>query len=238
MNLDFQAALDAVIQHPLFFVALTLGVYQLAVAAYDKTRWIILQPLLISMVVLISVLLALDIDYDDYKQGTQLLTMILGPATVALAVPLYLNVRRVRQILWPTLITLFVGGLFATVLGVALAWFFGAETMILKTIAPKSVTSPIAMLVAEEMGGSASLAAVFVMLTGILGAMFGVELLRMLRITHPAAQGMALGVIAHGIGTARALQESEEAGAFAALAMSMMGVLTAVLMPLPVALIT
>lgn len=237
MNLDFQAALDAVIQHPLFFVALTLGVYQLAVAAYDKTRWIILQPLLISMVVLISVLLALDIDYDDYKQGTQLLTMILGPATVALAVPLYLNVRRVRQILWPTLITLFVGGLFATVLGVALAWFFGAETMILKTIAPKSVTSPIAMLVAEEMGGSASLAAVFVMLTGILGAMFGVELLRMLRITHPAAQGMALGVIAHGIGTARALQESEEAGAFAALAMSMMGVLTAVLMPLAVALI-
>ncbi len=238
MNLDFQAALDAVIQHPLFFVALTLGVYQLAVAAYDKTRWIILQPLLISMVVLISVLLALDIDYADYKQGTQLLTMILGPATVALAVPLYLNVRRVRQILWPTLITLFVGGLFATVLGVALAWFFGAETMILKTIAPKSVTSPIAMLVAEEMGGSASLAAVFVMLTGILGAMFGVELLHMLRITHPAAQGMALGVIAHGIGTARALQESEEAGAFAALAMSMMGVLTAVLMPLTVALIT
>jgi predicted murein hydrolase (TIGR00659 family) len=238
MNLNLQAALDAVIQHPLFFVGLTLGVYQLAVAAYEKTRWIILQPLLISMAVLISVLLALDIEYADYKQGTQLLTMILGPATVALAVPLYLNVRRVRQVLWPTLITLFVGGLFATILGVALAWLFGAETMILKTIAPKSVTSPIAMLVAEEMGGSASLAAVFVMLTGILGAMFGVELLRVLRITHPAAQGMALGVIAHGIGTARALQESEEAGAFAALAMSMMGVLTAVLMPLTVALIT
>ncbi len=237
MNLDWQAALDSVIQHPLFFIVLTLGVYQLAVAAYEKTRWIILQPLLISMVVLISVLLLLDIEYADYKQGTQLLTMILGPATVALAVPLYLNMRRVRQVLWPTLITLFVGGLFATVLGVALAWLFGAETMILKTIAPKSVTSPIAMLVAEEMGGSASLAAVFVMLTGILGAMFGIELLRLFRITSPAAQGMALGVIAHGIGTARALQDSEESGAFAALAMSIMGVLTAVLMPLVVALI-
>ena len=115
MNLEWHAALDAVIKHPLFFVALTLGIYQLAVAAYDKTRWIILQPLLISMVVLISVLLALDIDYAEYKQGTQLLTMILGPATVALAVPLYLNVRRVRQVLWPTLLTLFIGGLFATV---------------------------------------------------------------------------------------------------------------------------
>lgn len=238
MNLAWQAAFDSVIQHPLFFVALTLGVYQLAVAAYDKTRWIILQPLLVSMAVLISVLLALDIEYASYKEGTRLLTMILGPATVALAVPLYLNVRRVRQVLWPTLITLFVGGLFATLLGVTLAWLFGVEAIILKTIAPKSVTTPIAMLVAEEIGGSASLAAVFVMLTGILGAMFGVELLRVFRITHPAAVGMALGVIAHGIGTARALQESEETGAFAALAMSMMGVLTAVLMPLTVALIT
>ena len=237
MNLEWQAALDAVIHHPLFFVGLTLGVYQLAMAAYEKTRWIILQPLLISMVILISVLLALDIDYAAYKQGIQLLTLILGPATVALAVPLYLNVRRVRQVLWPTLITLLFGGLFATVLGVALAWFLGAETFILKTIAPKSVTSPIAMLVAEEIGGAASLAAVFVMITGILGAMFGVELLRIFRITSPAAQGMALGMIAHGIGTARALQESEEAGAFAALAMSVMGVLTAVLMPLAVALI-
>src|SRR5699024_6026698 len=118
----------------------------------------------ISMVVLISVLLLLGIDYADYKEGTQLLGIILGPATVALAVPLYLNIRRVRQVLWPTLITLFVGGLFATILGVALAWLFGAETMILKTMAPKSVTSPIAMLVAEEIGGSASLAAVFMMI--------------------------------------------------------------------------
>ena len=138
---------------------------------------------MVSMVILITTLLVLRIDYVDYKQGTQLLTVILGPATVALAVPLYLNMRRVRQVLWPTLITLFVGGLFATVLGVALAWLFGAETLILKTIAPKSVTTPIAMLVAEEIGGAASLAAVFVMLTGVLGAMLGPEVLRLLRIT-------------------------------------------------------
>lgn len=237
MNLDWQAALDALIQHPLFAFGLTLGVYQVALAAYEKTRWMIFQPVLVSMVILIATLLVLRIDYADYKQGTQLLTVILGPATVALAVPLYLNMRRVRQVLWPTLITLFVGGLFATVLGVALAWLFGAEALILKTIAPKSVTTPIAMLVAEEIGGAASLAAVFVMITGVLGAMLGVEVLRLLRITNSAAQGMALGIVAHAVGTARALQESEEAGAFAALAMSIMGVLTAVLMPLAVAVI-
>lgn len=237
MTLDWQAALDAVIHHPLFAFGLTLGAYQLALAAYEKTRLMFLQPVLVAMIILIATLLALDIDYAEYKQGAQLLTMILGPATVALAVPLYLNMRRVRQVLWPTLITLVLGGLFATVLGVALAWLFGAETLILSTIAPKSVTTPIAMLVAEEIGGAASLAAVFVMITGVLGAMLGIEALRVFRITSPAAQGMALGIVAHAVGTARALQESEEAGAFAALAMSMMGVLTAVLMPLAVALI-
>lgn len=237
MTLDWQAALDAVIHHPLFAFGLTLGAYQLALAAYEKTRLMFLQPVLVAMIILIATLLALDIDYAEYKQGAQLLTMILGPATVALAVPLYLNMRRVRQVLWPTLITLMLGGLFATVLGVALAWLFGAQTLILSTIAPKSVTTPIAMLVAEEIGGAASLAAVFVMITGVLGAMLGIEALRVFRITSPAAQGMALGIVAHAVGTARALQESEEAGAFAALAMSMMGVLTAVLMPLAVALI-
>ncbi len=237
MNLDWHAAFDAVVHHPLFAFGLTLGVYQLALAAYEKTRWMLLQPVLMSMIILIATLLLLDIDYAVYKEGAQLLTVMLGPATVALAVPLYMNMRRVRQVLWPTLITLFVGGLFATILGVALAWLFGAEALILKTIAPKSVTTPIAMLVAEEIGGAASLAAVFVMITGVLGAMLGIEVLRVFRITNPAAQGMALGIIAHAVGTARALQESEEAGAFAALAMSMMGVLTAVLMPLAVALI-
>ncbi len=154
MNLEWQAALDAIIQHPLFAFGLTLGVYQLALAAYEKTGSMLLQPVLVSMIILIAVLLVLDIDYAEYKQGAQLLTVMLGPATVALAVPLYMNMRRVRQVLWPTLITLIVGGLFATILGVALAWLFGAEAMILKTLAPKSVTSPIAMLVAEEIGGS------------------------------------------------------------------------------------
>lgn len=110
--------------------------------------------------------------------------------------------------------------------------------MVMMALAPKSVTTPIAMLVAEEIGGSASLAAVFVMLTGMLGAMFGVELLRLFRITHPAATGLALGMVAHAIGTARALQESEEAGAFSALGMSIMGVLTAVALPLAVAVIS
>lgn len=238
MSLDWQGALNVVLEHPLFSVGLTLAVYQLAQALYARTKLMLLQPLLVAVLLLVGTLVLLRMDYQLYKNNTQLLTLLLGPATVALAVPLYQNIKRVRQVLLPTLITLLVAGPFATVLGVGIAWLMGAEHMIVMALAPKSVTTPIAMLVAEQIGGSASLAAVFVMITGMLGAIFGVELLRLFRVVHPAAVGMALGMVAHAIGTARSLQEGEEQGAFAALAMSMMGVITAVALPLVVALLS
>ncbi|MCU1715585.1 LrgB family protein [Pseudomonas sp. 5P_3.1_Bac2] len=232
MSIEWQAAWQAVVQHPLFGVGITLGAYQLAVAAYEKTRWVFLQPVLVSMLAVIGVLLACGLNFAQYKDSVKALTLFLGPATVALAVPLFLNLRRIRELFWPVLITLVVGGIFATSLGVGLAWAFGADHMILMSMAPKSVTSPIAMLVAEEIGGIAALAAVFVMLTGIIGAIAGPSLLKRFGVRHPAAMGLALGITAHAVGTSRALQESEECGAFAALGMSLMGVFTAVFLPL------
>ncbi|WP_312932467.1 LrgB family protein [Stutzerimonas nitrititolerans] len=236
MSVQWEAAWQAVIHHPLFGVAVTLAAFQLSYAAYEKTRWVFLQPVLVSMLMVVGVLLACGLGYEDYRLSAQMLTVMLGPATVALAVPLYLNLRRIRELFGPIMITLLVGGITATALGIALAWVFGADRMVLMTLAPKSVTSPIAMLVAEQIGGVVALAAVFVMITGILGAIFGPELLRRFGVQHPAARGMALGLTAHAVGTAQALQESEECGAFAALAMSLMGVLTAVLLPLAVSL--
>lgn len=237
MTLEWEAAWQAVIHHPLFGVAITLAAFQLSYAAYDKTRWVFLQPVLLSMLLVIGVLLACGLGYEEYRGSAQLLTVMLGPATVALAVPLYLNLRRIRELFGPIMITLLLGGITATALGMALAWGFGADRMILMTLAPKSVTSPIAMLVAEQIGGIVALAAVFVMITGILGAIFGPELLRRFGVHHPAARGMALGLTSHAVGTAQALQESDECGAFAALAMSLMGLLTAVLLPLAVSLL-
>lgn len=236
MNVQWEAAWQAVIHHPLFGVAITLAAFQLSYAAYEKTRWVFLQPVLVSMLMVVGVLLACGLGYEDYRLSAQMLTVMLGPATVALAVPLYLNLRRIRELFGPIMITLLVGGITATALGMALAWAFGADRIVLMTLAPKSVTSPIAMLVAEQIGGVVALAAVFVMITGILGAIFGPELLRRFGVQHPSARGMALGLTAHAVGTAQALQESEECGAFAALAMSLMGVLTAVLLPLAVSL--
>lgn len=234
---DWQGAMSSVIHHPLFCVGVTLGAYQLALAAYERTRWVFLQPVLVSMLIVIAVLLACGIDYAEYSTSAKVLTILLGPATVALAVPLFLNLKRIRQLFWPTLITLLVAGLFATGMGIGLGWLFGVDHQMLMSLAPKSVTSPIAMLVASQIGGVAALAAVFVLITGVLGAILGPELLRRVGVHHPAAQGMALGMTAHAVGTSRALQEGEECGAFAALAMSLMGVATAVLLPLAVALI-
>ena len=234
---DWHGAVSSVIHHPLFCVGVTLGAYQLALAAYERTRWVFLQPVLVSMLIVIGVLLACGIDYAEYSTSAKVLTILLGPATVALAVPLFLNLKRIRQLFWPTLITLVVAGLFATGLGIGLGWLFGVDHELLMSLAPKSVTSPIAMLVASQIGGVAALAAVFVLITGVLGAILGPELLRRVGVHHPAAQGMALGMTAHAVGTSRALQEGEECGAFAALAMSLMGVATAVLLPLAVALL-
>jgi len=237
IELHWYAAWQALIHHPLFGVGITLAAFQLAFAAYEKTRWVFLQPVLVSMALVVGILLACGIAYEEYRISAQWLTILLGPATVALAVPLYLNLRRIRELFGPIVVTLLVAGVFATALGMALAWAFGADEMILMTLAPKSVTSPIAMLVAEQIGGVVALAAVFVMITGVLGAIIGPELLRRFGVQHPAARGIALGLTAHAVGTAQALQESEECGAFAALAMSLMGVLTAVLLPLVVALL-
>jgi putative effector of murein hydrolase len=156
MNLDWQGTFAVMVHHPLFGIGVTLGVYQLALAAYERTRWLFLQPVLLSMMVLIAVLVACGLSYVEYRKSTEIMGVLLGPATVALAVPLYQNLRRIRQLFAPTLTTLVVGGVFATGLCLLLGWLFGATHMVLMTLAPKSVTSPIAMLVAEQSGGVGS----------------------------------------------------------------------------------
>ena len=236
MTLEWQAAWQAVVHHPLFCFGITLGAYQLAMWAYQKTRWMFVQPVLLATALVICVLLLADIRFPEYIRDVHLLSVFLGPTTVALAVPLFMNLRRIRQMFWPIVITLVLGGVVATLSGIGLAWAFGIEHSMLMSLAPKSATSPIAMLVAEEIGGIASLAAVFVLVAGVLGAMFGVEVMRRFGIVHPVAMGFSLGIVSHAVGTSRALQEGEECGAFAALGMSLMGVSVALFLPLAMAL--
>ena len=127
MMLDWHGAWLAVTHHPLFGAGVTLGAYQLAIALYERTRLVFLQPVLVSTLLVIGILLFCGLTFTEYKTSAEALTLFLGPATVALAVPLYLNLRRIRQVFWPTVLTLLVAGVVATVLGVALAWLLGAE---------------------------------------------------------------------------------------------------------------
>lgn len=229
--LDWRLAWSDVLAHSLFAVVLTLIAFQLALMLYRRSGWLVLQPVMIGMLLVVATLMLVGVEYPRYREGAAPIAMLLGPATVALAVPLYRHLRRIRQLFWPIVITLVAGGLLCVALTLAIAWLLGADLPVLMSLAPKSATMPIAMLVAEELGGLASLAAVFVMLTGVIGTALGPLLLRWAGVEHPAARGLSYGINAHAIGTARALEEGDECGAFAALGMSLLGILIALLLP-------
>ncbi len=230
-TLDLRTLWLTLVEHPLFSVALTLIAFQLALALYRRSGWLVLQPVMVGMLLVVATLTLVGMDYARYREGAALIAMLLGPATVALAVPLYRHLRRIQQLFWPILVTLLVGGVLCVALTLLIAWALGAQLPVLMSLAPKSATMPIAMLVAEQLGGMASLAAVFVMLTGVIGTALGPLLLRWAGVEHPAARGLSYGINAHAIGTARALEEGDECGAFAALGMSLLGILIALLLP-------
>ncbi len=216
----------------MFALGLTLVAFQFALWLYRRSGWLLLQPVMVAMLLVVATLFASGLDYPTYRQGAAPIALLLGPATVALAVPLYHNLKRIRLLLLPILLTVLIGGALTVLLTVLIAYGLGARVPVLMTLSTKSVTMPIAMLVTEQLDGIVPLAAVFVMLTGVIGTALGPLLLRWARVVHPAARGLSYGINAHAIGTARALEEGEESGAFAALAMSLLGVLTAVLLPL------
>ncbi|MCY1348049.1 Inner membrane protein YohK [compost metagenome] len=222
----------ATVRHPLFAIALTLLAYRAALFAQQRSRLPIAQPVLLATALVVAALLACGVDYASYQRDAAPLWLLLGPATVALAVPLQANLKRIRRLFWPVLIALGVGGSATVGTALLLAGLLGATPALSMSLAPKSVTSPIAILLAEQLGGIAALTAVFVMLTGVLGVVLGPWLLRLAGVDAPAARGLAFGLNAHAIGTAHALEEGEECAAFAALAMSLAGAATAVLLPL------
>lgn len=233
MNLpELQTLWRALVMHPLFALGLTLLAFQFALWLYRRSGWLLLQPVMVAMLLVVATLSACSLDYPTYRQGAAPIALLLGPATVALAVPLYLNLKRIRLLLLPILLTVLIGGALTVLLTLLIAYGLGARMPVLMSLSTKSVTMPIAMLVAEQLKGIVPLAAVLVMLTGVIGTALGPLLLRWAGVDHPAARGLSYGINAHAIGTARALEEGEESGAFAALAMSLLGVLTAVLLPL------
>ncbi len=223
---------------PLLWLAVTLIAYQLGGWLFRRLGCSpIFNPVLIAVLVLVLLLKLSNTPYQTYFKGAQFIHFLLGPATVALAIPLYREVAMIRKSFRPIAVALLLGSLAAIVSAVGIAWLLGGERVLLLTLAPKSVTTPIAMGISEQIGGLPSLTAVAVVLTGITGTVIGDLVLKWVRVHDDTACGMAFGVASHGIGTAHAIQKSRTAGAFSALAMALNGLLTALLLPVLVSLL-
>jgi predicted murein hydrolase (TIGR00659 family) len=217
---------------PLLGLTFTLLAYVAAYAIYQRVNFNPLaNPVAIAVALLVALLVSTGTPYATYFEGAQFVHFLLGPATVALAIPLYDQRTKLASLWLPLTLGLAAGVVTAIVSAVGIAWLLGASSATLLSLAPKSVTTPIAMGIAEKIGGLPSLTAVFVILTGMIGAIIARPLLNLLAVDAHSTRGFAVGVAAHGIGTARAFQVSEQMGAFAGLAMGLTALVTAVVAP-------
>ena len=218
---------------PLAGLTITLVAYVVGYALYARAHLHPLaNPVLIAVVTIVICLRIGDVPYAKYFAGAQFVHFLLGPAVVGLAVPLARSWPTVRRLAIPVTVTLIAGSTIALVTAVGIAWALGASPQTLASLAPKSVTAPIAMGIAERIGGVAALGAVFAVATGIIGAALGRYVLDAVRVRDWRARGFAMGLAAHGIGTARAFQVNAEAGTYAGLAFGLHGAFAAFLLPL------
>lgn len=216
----------------LFPLLLTLGAYSLAVSVQRfGRRSALLNPTLLSIVCVVPVLWSLNVDYQSYFAAAQPVHFLLGPAVVALAVPLYRHARLVRERAVDLLMGLAVGSFTSVATGLAIAWSFGVSRADLLSVAPKSATTAVSMAVSAQIGGVPPVTAVLTIFAGIIGAVTSAFVLDALRVRDPAIRGFSMGIASHGIATARAFQESDTAGTFAGLAMGLNAIATAILVP-------
>jgi predicted murein hydrolase (TIGR00659 family) len=217
---------------PLSGLTLTLAGYAAGRWAHRRTGSAVLQPVLVAVVLIGTVLLVADVPYHDYLGGAGYVGFWLGPATVALALPLHREWHLVRRVAVPILTGVVAGAVVSVCAAVLVTRVAGGSRTLALTMAPKAATTPVSIAVSEQIGGIPPLTAVLTILAGITGAVAGPWLLDRLRIRDPRARGLALGAASHGIGTSRALRESSVEGAFSALSMALTALATSVLVPL------
>ncbi len=218
---------------PLLWLSVTLLAYGMTDAFSKKlNRHPLANPVLLAILIIAGLLRLTGTPYRTYFEGAQFIHFLLGPATVALAFPLYEHRETVKRALLPMMVALIAGSITAFVSAVWIASILGIPRSMLLSLAPKSVTAGVAMGITEQLGGDPALTAVLVILTGITGAILATPLLNALGIKDWRARGLAVGLAAHGIGTARAFQVHPIAGTFAGIAMGLNALLTAILVPL------
>lgn len=215
-----------------FLIALTFIVFVGAKTLQNRTGVKLLNPILIAMIVIIGFLCTFGIDYNTYQEGGQYIDIWLKPAVVALGVPLYRQLKAIRKQILPLLLAELAGCVVGMVSVVLVAKLMGASKEIIMSLAPKAVTTPIAMEISSAIGGIPSLTAAVVVCTGIFGGMAGFKIVKLGHISSPMAGGLSIGTAAHAIGTSTAMERSERYGAYSSLGLTLNGLLTAILSPI------
>ena len=214
-----------------FMLALTFGVYFAAKSIQRRLAWVLFNPILVAIAVIIVFLLSMDIPYETYNEGAKLIAFWLKPAVVALGVPLYLQLSSIKSQFLPILASQTVGCIVGIVSVVVIAKIFDASDAVVLSLASKSVTTPIAMEVTQVLGGIPSLTAAIVVITGLIGAIIGFKTLSIGHVNNPMALGLSMGAASHALGTSTAMERDQFVGAYASLGLTLNGILTALLTP-------
>lgn len=225
------------LENKYFLIALTFVVYVAAQILQRRTGISFLNPILITIAVLICILMSAGVDYDTYAEGGEYIDFWLKPAVVALGVPLYRQLEAIKKQLLPILLAELAGCIVGVVSVVVIAQLLGASKEVILSLAPKSVTTPIAMEIAQTVGGIPALTAAVVVCTGIFGGMAGFKMMKYSRVKSPIAQGLSMGTAAHAVGTSAAMDVGYRYGAFSSLGLTLNGLFTALLTPLILSLL-
>ena len=230
--MNFESLINYIQTTPLTWLILTISSFKLGIILYNKSnKNIFLQPIIVAYLIILTIVSFTNTPFKEYFKSVEIIHFFLGPATVALALPLYKNLKYIKSLFFPIFITLFFGSIFTISISVCILWFLDSNSLTILSMTTKSITAPIAIISSEQIGAIPSLAVGFVIITGIIGAVFGTTVFKIMRIKNDTSQGFALGLISHGIGTAKAVEISQRAAAFSALAMELNGIFTAILLP-------
>ena len=219
------------LENEFFLLAITFGIYFFAKLLQKKTGILLLNPILLTIAVIIIFVKLTNISFETYNQGGHLIEFWLKPAVVALGVPLYLQLETIKKQLLPIILSQLAGCIVGVISVVLIAKLMGASQEVILSLAPKSVTTPIAMEVTKTLGGIPSLTAAVVVCVGLLGAVLGFKTMKIMHVGSPIAQGLSMGTAAHAVGTSTAMDISSKYGAYASLGLTLNGIFTALLTP-------
>lgn len=223
--------MKTIISNEYFMLALTFGVFYAAKSIQRRLGWILFNPILVAIAIIIVFLLVADIPFETYHEGAKMIEFWLKPAVVALGVPLYLQLSSIKRQFLPILASQMMGCIAGIVSVVVIAKLFGASDAVIMSLASKSVTTPIAMEVTQVLGGIPSLTAAIVVITGLIGAVIGFKTLSVGHVRNPMALGLSMGAASHAVGTSAAMDRDQFVGAYASLGLTINGILTALFTP-------